>query len=179
VFRSSKSRDAIETSAAHCWLEEFVYAPKRARTVDLVNRAIEDLQRQRQPISLASIANKSKTVDPSGRGVSESAILGNSEARAIYKQQRSWKGNRRTGSPRHAPLPSRMPAKVDRDTSRARSRYLSMTKAELVDRLLIVEREYAEQRERWLGQQDEVLLWRLRAQQAEVSLERAKQANVR
>lgn len=169
MSHSSKSHDAIEANAAHPWLEETVYAPQRARTVDLVKRTVEDLQKQHQRISLASIAKVSKTHDPTGRGVSESAILGNGEARAIYEQLRSWKGNRRTRSSKHTPLPTRLSVKVDRDTSRVRKRYLSLTKAELVERLLTVEYEYAEQHKRWLAQQDEVLIWRLRAEHNEVS----------
>jgi hypothetical protein len=45
-----------------------------------------------------------------------------------------------------------------------------------LERLLAVEQEYAEQRDRWLDQQGEVLLWRLRAEQAEIALQHAKQA---
>ncbi len=45
-----------------------------------------------------------------------------------------------------------------------------MSKEALVERLLAVERTFAEERERWLMQQDEVLTWRLRAEAAEARL---------
>jgi len=46
-----------------------------------------------------------------------------------------------------------------------------MSKEALVERLIIAERTLAEQRERWLSQQDETLAWRLRAEQAEKRLQ--------
>ncbi len=48
-----------------------------------------------------------------------------------------------------------------------RQRYLRMSKEALVERLITAERTLAEQRERWLVQQDEVLSWRLRAEAVE------------
>jgi hypothetical protein len=51
-----------------------------------------------------------------------------------------------------------------------RQRYLRMRKEALVERLIIAERMLAEQRERWLIQQDEALTWRLRAEAAEIRL---------
>jgi hypothetical protein len=47
-----------------------------------------------------------------------------------------------------------------------------MSKEALVERLLAIERTYAEQRERWLLQQDEVLTWRMRAETVEARLKR-------
>ena len=45
-----------------------------------------------------------------------------------------------------------------------------MSKDALVERLLAVERLHAQERERWLAQQDEVLTWQLRAEAAETRL---------
>jgi hypothetical protein len=60
--------------------------------------------------------------------------------------------------------------KPGRDEQRVRQRYLRMTKETLVERLITVERTQAEQRERWLTQQDEALTWQLRAEIAESRL---------
>jgi hypothetical protein len=49
-----------------------------------------------------------------------------------------------------------------------------MSKQALVERLLAVEQTWAEQREHWLSQQDEVLTWRLRAETAEARLKQEK-----
>ena len=51
--------------------------------------------------------------------------------------------------------------------SRARYRYSKMSKAELVERLLIVEKEYAEQEALWLQVNEELVTWRLRAEREE------------
>lgn len=139
--------------------------------MDLVKRSIQSLLKERQRISLASIAAISKTIDPTGQGVSESAVLNNEEARTLYEQHRTWKG-----PPRHPPSTTkkvratRISTKVDRDQEQVRQRYLRFSKAELVDRLLAAESTYAEQEHRWLEQQDEALTWRLRAEAAEARL---------
>lgn len=105
-------------------------------------------------------------------GISESAILDNPEARAYYEQHRSWRGSSRK---RAKPLVVASPAssgavKPGRDEQRVRQRYLRMSKEVLVERLITTERTLAEQRERWLIQQDEMLTWRLRAEEAEARL---------
>src|SRR5258707_7621128 len=158
----------------HPWLEEKVYARLRQRTVDLVRQSVEALRKDKQRVSLATIAAKSKELDTegNGKGVSESAILDNQEARAYYEQHRSWRGSlRKRAKPLVVAVPaSPEPVKPDRDEQRVRQRYLRMSKEVLVDRLIAVERLHAQERERWLTQQDEVLTWRLRAETAEARL---------
>ena len=61
--------------------------------------------------------------------------------------------------------------KPGRDEQRVRQRYLRMSKDALVERLITTERTLAEQRERWLAQQDEALTWRLRADVAETQIQ--------
>src|SRR5258707_8854773 len=161
---------------AHPWLEEKVYAKLRQRTVDLVTQSVDTLLKDKQRVSLATVAAKSKELDPDHRGVSESAILDNQEARAYYEQYRSWRGSSRK---RAKPLAVASPAQPSavrpgRDEQRVRQRYLRMSKDALVERLLFVERTLAEQRERWLSQQDEVLTWQFRAKVAETQLQDLK-----
>jgi hypothetical protein len=143
--RTKKTRREPSTSVskqesdAPLWLQEQVYAPKKQRTVDLVEQSIESLLKERQRISLASIAAHSKTIDPTGQGIAESAVLNNEEARTRYEQHRTWKG-----SPSSLPNATkkaravRISTKGDRDQEQARQRYLRLSKAELVDRLLVI-----------------------------------------
>ena len=172
--RRSKLSHGSDASPAHSWLVEQVYEPKRERTIELVKRSIDALLEQKERISLASIAVASKKVDPERQGVSESAILSNEQARAYYEQHRSWKGTRRKESVVTVPPSHPGQVKPDRDLTQVRQRYLRMGKAALVNRLLVVEQTYAEQQERWLVQQDELLQWRLRAEQSEAQLQREK-----
>jgi hypothetical protein len=160
----------------HPWLEEKVYAKLRQRTVDLVKQSVDALCKDKQRVSLATVAAKSKELDVDHRGISESAILDNQEARAYYEQHRSWRGSSRK---RAKPLVVAPPAssgvtKLGRDEQRVRQRYLRMSKEALVERLIVVERTLVERRERWLIQQDEVLTWRLRAAVAEAQLQDLK-----
>jgi hypothetical protein len=160
----------------HPWLEEKVYARLRQRTIDLVKNSVDMLRKGKQRVSLATVAAKSKELDPEHRGVSESAILDNQEARAYYEQYRSWRGTPRKRAKSKALIPPASSGKVKpgRDEQRVRQRYLRMGKEALVERLMAVERQLSEQRERWLGQQDEVLTWRSRAEAAEMHLQKFK-----
>jgi hypothetical protein len=149
-----------------------VYPPKRQRIIDLVHQAVEALHREKTRISLASIAVRSRDLDPTGAGISESAILTNEEARAYYEQHRSGKRQRQlpTSSQQpEMPFPTGS-VKLTRDQGRTHQRYQRLSKAALVDRLLTVERSAAEWEQRWLSRQDDVLFWRLRAEAAEKRL---------
>ena len=170
-FRFNQEQNGHEP---HPWLEEKVYVPLRQRTVDLVRRSVDALLKDKQRISLAMVVAKSKEVDTegNGKGISESAILDNQEARAYYKQHRTWQSTRKKRANLVVVAPSTLPRQIkpDQDEQRARQRYLRMSKETLVERLLAVERTFAEERERWLMQQDEVLTRRLRAEAAEARL---------
>ena len=168
-FRSPQENDRHDP---YPWLEEKVYAKLRQRTVDLVKQSVDALCKDKQRVSLSTVAAKSRELDAEHRGISESAILDNQEARAYYEQHRSWRGSPRR---RVKPLAVAAPAspgsvKPGRDEQRVRQRYLRMSKEALATRLIAAERTLAEQRERWLSQQDEVLTWRLRAEAAEAKL---------
>ncbi|HEU5373933.1 MAG TPA: hypothetical protein VFV38_00695 [Ktedonobacteraceae bacterium] len=174
---SSKSNpDPNDHHEPHPWLEEKVYAKLRQRTVDLVKQSVDALRQDKQRISLATVVAKSKEFDPERRGISESALLDNQEARMYYEQYRSWRGSPRK---RAKPLVVAMSAspgtvKLGRDEQRVRQRYLRMSKEVQIERLITAERILAEQRERWLIQQDEAFTWRLRAEAAEAQMQERK-----
>jgi len=146
-----------------------------------VKPSVDALLKDKQRISLATVATRSKELDPEHRGISESAILDNPEARAYYEQHRTWQGNhkRRAKPLTVASSTQPGPVKPDRNEKRARQRYLRMSKNALVERLLAVERLHAQERERWLAQQDEVLTWRLRAETAEARLAQEAETSIR
>jgi hypothetical protein len=172
VPHRSHSTQENPKNEPHPWLEEKVYAHLRQRTVDLVKQSVDALRKNKQRVSLTTIVAKSKELDPEHRGISESAILDNQEARAYYEQHRSWRGLSRKPAKPLVVASSASPGgvKPGRDEQRVRQRYLRMDKETLVERLITAERTSAEQRERWLTQQDEALTWRLRAEAAETRL---------
>ncbi len=169
----STSSQENGTNSAHSWLQAQVYEPKRQRTVDLVKSSVDALLKDKQRISLSTVVAKSKELDTEGdgKGISESAILDNDEARVYYESHRSWRGSRRKRSNSKPTLVTvGRVVKLDRDVARVRQRYLRRSKEALVEQLLLLEQSYAESEERWLQRQDEVLTWRLRAEQAELRL---------
>jgi hypothetical protein len=176
LFTSNHENGPDAPQDPHPWLEEKVYARLRQRTVDLVKHSVDALRKDKQRVSLATIVARSKELDPEHRGISESAILDNQDARAYYEQHRSWRGEpRRRAVSLVIGLTSLGAVKSGRDERRVRQRYLRMSKEALVERLIVVERALAEQRERWLSQQDEALTWHLRAEAAETQLQALKE----
>ncbi|HEY3367683.1 MAG TPA: hypothetical protein VGK74_21700 [Symbiobacteriaceae bacterium] len=163
---------------APSWLKEKVYEPKRQRTVDLVRQAVDALVKEQQKVSLASVSRKSKEMDPEGRGVSESAILNNPDAKAYYSRHKSWKGapsHKSTGGGRTG-APVQRPIDPNRDTARVRQRLMRKGKDELANRVLELEQGSAVQDEQWLRLNDDLLQLRLRAEKAEAQVEKTRRA---
>src|SRR5713101_4548090 len=96
-IRLHRSNSTLESSKSepHPWLEEKVYARLRQRTIDLVKQSVDTLLKDKQRVSLSTVAAKSRELDAEHRGISESAILDNQEASAYYQQHRSWRGEAR------------------------------------------------------------------------------------
>ena len=100
-------------------------------------------------MTIEAICQKSAELDAEGRGVKKSALLENQEAHAYYREHsasyRAAQVRRRTNKVAKVQVLAH-PLHIDpqRDVSRARYRYLQMTKPELVERLLQVEQAYAE-----------------------------------
>jgi hypothetical protein len=144
------------------WLKD-VYERRRFRTVRLVELSIAALLRAGERASLATIARVSKTVDATEPdGISESAILHNDEAYALYLQHAQSKLHCKQKQPTELPsnILERGPLRVtsDRDCGGARQRYLRATKPELVHRLLAAEKAYADMEDRWLRTANDLLL---------------------
>jgi hypothetical protein len=133
-----------------------VYERKRQRTTGLTKDAIEFLERNRKPISLASIVAVSRQIDPEARGVSENGIRTNPDAYKNYRDHMTWKrpSRKRARSPRKLAR-----GQGSRDLVRARQRYLRLPKNELAERLIILEEDSVEWEQRWLRQADELLTW--------------------
>lgn len=166
--RSGGTKNALPTSESSPessqreWLRQKVYEPKKARTLDLVKRAVQALLETGQSVSLAAVARKTKELDPEGLGVSESAVLTNQDAYTHYKQFRTQRPRRRRSTSALKPRTQEpRPVRPDRNTVRVRQRYLHLTKAELADRLIAQEQAYRELHDRWLDAQDEILTLKL------------------
>jgi hypothetical protein len=129
------------------WLKTYHEARKQ-QTVEIVKATVDQLVRDERSVTIEAICRLSVEVDPLGKGVGKAGILGNEAAYAYYREhsfsyqtvhrrkQRFAKGKQGTASS--------VSIDPNRDSSRVRSRYLSRTKVDLVERLLLVEQAYAE-----------------------------------
>jgi hypothetical protein len=159
---------------APTWLNDAVYEPKRRRTVELVKQAIDRLVEQRKQdgvtrISLTTITAMAKQLDPASQGIAHTSILENAEAYAYYKKFRTAsKLKKQRAAPKSDD--ARLVIKGDRDQARVRQHYMKWNRAELVDRLLSVEQQYAALDARYLAMSDTALEWQLRAEAAETAL---------
>jgi hypothetical protein len=109
------NQDPNDHHEPHPWLEEKVYAKLRQRTVDLVRQSVDALLKDKQRVSLSTVAAKSKELDTegNGKGISESAILDNQEAKTYYERHRSWRGTpRKRTKPLMVAVPTPLSAKM-------------------------------------------------------------------
>jgi len=68
-FRSNHAPD--DRHEPHPWLEEKVYAKLRQRTIDLVKQSVDVLCKDKQRVSLSTVAAKSRELDSEHQGISE------------------------------------------------------------------------------------------------------------
>lgn len=156
------------------WLQEKVYDVKKAHTICLVQQAVDDLveQHKQNPhvrISVATVLARTKGIDPEHVGVSETGLRENDAAWAYFCQHRTWKplASKRVTARLDGTDREGHPVKLDRDLEAVRRRYWGLSKAELVERLIAVEQAYAEREEHWLRLNDQLVIWRQRAELAE------------
>lgn len=122
------------------WLEA-QHRAKAGRTVDIVQAAVKLLCDKGETVTIQAICKASQEVDPTGRGVGQTAVLRNPEAYAIYQQHSMFhKSGRRRSTGATRPQPALL--QPGRDPNSARRRYLKQSKTDLVDRLLAVEQAY-------------------------------------
>lgn len=166
-----RSSPSTQWPEAPAWLGS-VYAARRQRTTDLVRSSIDALEKEATPVSITSVVAVSRQLDPQGKGVSESALLRNPDARALYEANRAWGGIRPRRSTRRGRKREPISVKPDRDRGRAAKRYMRLTKGDLVERLLVAEQACCEHEEKWLRTADELFAWMLAARYILTAYER-------
>jgi hypothetical protein len=150
------SMSNISHERARPWLEQH-YQATRERTVNLVKDAVDQLVKDKQPVTIEAIQKLSQQLDPQEKGVKKAGILGNAEAYAYYQQHRTSRAvTRRRSSPKVGST-HRLPADPSRDLGAVRRRYLRERKPDLVERLLFVEQAYIESQQQLARLQFELL----------------------
>jgi hypothetical protein len=140
-----------------------IYEARRRRTVQLVEASAKALKTERLTVSLATLAARTRQLDPDGKGVSETTIQRNLEARAIYEFHRAAVGTRRVErsatASKGAANVGGLAIKPERDLARAHRRYQRLPKTDLVERVLVAEQAFASERQLRLRTADELLVW--------------------
>ncbi|MCJ8012340.1 hypothetical protein MUG84_11415 [Paenibacillus sp. KQZ6P-2] len=127
----------------------------KSRIFKLGVKAIHSLLRDSKTISYRNIAERSKEFDESGKGIHPNSVKNNTDLYDYYLKHTKNK-----------PKPSKRTKikvgdvdfrniKIDRDLERVKSRYLQLSKLELVELLINAEQFIAVQNQTWLKSQFE------------------------
>ncbi|PGB04689.1 hypothetical protein [Bacillus toyonensis] len=142
------------------WLKE-VYESRSQRSLLLGKGAIDLLVKQKLPVTLKTVSEKSKEIDSEGKGIHRNTITTNPELNEYYKQySKTYK--QKSNSQRSLlkrsvsfPLVDYRRIRADRSLENIERTYMKMSKKELVQRLLLAEQYIAENNETWVRKQFE------------------------
>lgn len=134
------------------WLHE-VHEKNKARSFEIGKSAIDSLVKEGKSVTLNNIHNKSKEIDPVGKGIHPNTIKTNEllytyykEYSRTYKQRQTKKAPTRQKVIRAADLRRLNP---QRDLVNLHQKYMKLTKQELVSRLIQAEQFIAENHSKW------------------------------
>ncbi|MFK4170130.1 hypothetical protein ACI2LM_28190 [Paenibacillus lautus] len=134
------------------WLHT-VHEKNKARSFHLGKSAIDALVKEGNPVTLNNVHNKSKVIDPTGKGIHPNTIKTNELLFDYYKQHSHTYKQRQTKK-----RPSQLSTTQDtdlrrispnRDLVQLRQKYMKLTKQELVNKLIKAEQFIAENHSKW------------------------------
>ncbi|MBP1960843.1 hypothetical protein [Paenibacillus aceris] len=136
------------------WLQES-YEKRKARSLELGIRAINELNKEEKQISYRTVSDKSKEIDPYGMGIHQNTIRKNQELLKYFRSHSTTKAKtsetrKKSQKPLNDELDAFRHIKQDRDVDRVRQRYMQLTKQELIDLLIRMEQYVAHQNQHWL-----------------------------
>ncbi|MEK5217069.1 MULTISPECIES: hypothetical protein [Psychrobacillus] len=142
----------------HQWLDK-VHQQRKKRSVSIGIQTIDFLVAQDIPVTYHNISEHSKAFDDKEKGIHINTIKRNEELYEYYKK------HSRTYKVKNARKKPEKPTTFDestlrrispnRDSDNARKKYMQLSKAELVNRLIEVEQYVAENQRRWVSNQFE------------------------
>ncbi|BAU28534.1 hypothetical protein DFP93_1362 [Aneurinibacillus soli] len=142
------------------WLQD-VHESRSKRSSSLGKEAIDLLVKQDLPVTLKNVSEKSKEIDPEGRGIHPNTISTNKELNEYYKQHsKTYKKKLHSNnsiqkrSIKFVPVDYRR-ISAERSIENAERKYMKLSKKELVQRLLLAEKYIAENNGAWIAKQFE------------------------
>ncbi|WP_144569059.1 hypothetical protein [Bacillus pseudomycoides] len=138
------------------WLKE-VHESRSQRSLLLGKEAIDLLVKQNLPVTLKTVSEKSKDIDPEGKGIHRNTISTNQELNAYYKRHsKSYKKKlniNKSTQKRSVAFTSvdYRRIRLDRSIENTERKYMKMSKKELVQRLILAEQYIAENNSKWVA----------------------------
>lgn len=153
----NQSQSAIHSDKRQ-WLDK-VYQQRRDRSLTIGIQTIDFLVEQEIPVTYHNISEHSKAFDEKGKGIHLNTIKCNEELHSYYrKHSRTYKvknTRKKPVTPSTFDEASIRRISSKRDVNITKKRYLQLSKEELVNRLIAVEKYIAENQERWVTNQFE------------------------
>lgn len=139
------------------WLEDKVYSVKKTRSLKLAQASIQQLKALNKLITVQTIHDISKEIDPEKKGIHRNTIRTNPDVYQLYMENRSHSITR-TAKRRTNPFDETYKhylkhIKQERDLQAVLTRYRRLSKQELIDRLITCEQYVAEAKHKWLLEQ--------------------------
>ncbi|MED3729006.1 hypothetical protein [Priestia filamentosa] len=147
----------FDSTSERPWLTKN-HKDSRERSFQLGKEAIEYLLKNQLVITLQSIADTTKKLDPKGSGIHSNTVRTNEELYALYKehsltykQKKSALNIQQSSSKSQESIDYRRLTK-DRNMNQVQTKYMKLSKKELVQRLLQAEQYIAENNQKWVTQ---------------------------
>ncbi|WRU96254.1 hypothetical protein RYX51_04010 [Priestia filamentosa] len=147
----------FDSTSERPWLTQN-HQDSRERSVQLGKEAIEYLLKNQLVVTLQSIADTTKKLDPKGSGIHPNTVRTNEELYALYKehsltykQKKSALNIQQSPSKSQEVIDYRRLTK-DRNINQVQAKYMKLSKKELVQRLLQAEQYIAENNRTWIAQ---------------------------
>ena len=140
------------------WLDK-VHQQRKDRSLTIGIQTIDFLIEQGIPVTYHNISEHSEAFDEKGKGIHQNTIKRNEELHSYYqKHSRTYKVknmSKKSVMPTIFDEASLRRISSERDVNIAKKRYMQLSKEELVNRLIAVEKYVAENQERWVTNQFE------------------------
>lgn len=141
-------------SDKHQWLDK-VHQQRKKRSVSIGIQTIDFLVTQGIPVTYHNISQHSKQFDTQGKGIHPNTIKRNDELYTYYKKHsKTYKVNKVRKKPTMPPIfdeSSLRKISPKRDINVVKTKYMKLSKEELVNRLIAVEQYVAENQKRWVA----------------------------
>ena len=153
-----KQQQSLTHSDKRQWLHK-VHKQRKERSLTIGIQTIDFLLEQTIPVTYHNISEHSKAFDEKGKGIHQNTIKRNGELHSYYqKHSRTYKVKNTRKNPVIPSIfdeASLRRISSERDVSIAKKRYMQLSKEELANRLIAVEKYVAENQERWVTNQFE------------------------